>query len=109
MSLGDYCNVSSFELTERSIDLIHQINNKVDIGNSLAIVTSTHVIANVFANPTPRTVIENIHDYEWEEFGEAMGSIHDITRRQVFNLVENHLFFSNDNSEFWKCVREATR
>lgn len=109
MSLAQYCNVNSFVLTESSKDLIARINNKRDLGNSLAFAASAHVIVNVFANPSSAKVVDKIHNYEWEEFGKAMGAINDITKNQIYNLVEDHLFMSYDNMDFWKCVREAVR
>ena len=49
-----------------------------------------------------------IHEYHWDEFGDALGSINPILKKQIYNISAQEEFFtSGKERQFWKCASSA--
>ncbi|MER2494780.1 hypothetical protein ABS858_01625 [Vibrio neptunius] len=51
---------------------------------------------------------QDIYEYHWDEFGNAMASITPVLRKQVYNLAKQEALYTyGQEQKFWKCVSEA--
>lgn len=110
MSLKDYCSIEGLKLSSRSRSALQIIDYKVDLANYLATFMVTSPILEIFkTNGGGVTqVAQDIYEYHWDEFGQAMASINPILRRQVYNLAQQEeLFTYGKEQKFWKCISEA--
>ncbi|EJC6991630.1 hypothetical protein MYD38_001655 [Vibrio parahaemolyticus] len=110
MSLKDYCSIKGLKLSSRSRSTLQIIDYKVDLANYLASVMVMSPILEIFRNNGGGVVqkAQDIYEYHWEEFGNAMASVNPILRKQVYNLAkQEELFTYGEEQKFWKCVSEA--
>ncbi|RQW64441.1 hypothetical protein EES38_05565 [Vibrio viridaestus] len=106
-----YCRIQNMEVSSKMKGYLDRIHSKVELGNYLAIAISSVPLIQLFSERVrPHKLIKNIGEYDWEEFGQAMRSVHEITRVEVNTIADEARLFSNSKeSKFWKCVYEATR
>ncbi len=111
MSLTKLCDTKGIRFTPQSIQALERINSRVDLGNYLAGTLSLSPLVELFLHPRSVTQLsQDIYEYHWEEFGQAMASVNIILRRRVWeeaNMIANYT--SGVEREFWKCVIEVTR
>lgn len=111
MSLTKLCNTKNIRFTPQSIQALERINTRVDLGNYLAGTLSLSPLVELFLNPKSVTQLpQDIYEYHWEEFGQAMTSVNLILRHRIWeeaNMIANYT--SGAEREFWKCVIEVTR
>ncbi|KLN64008.1 MULTISPECIES: hypothetical protein [Vibrio] len=107
-----YCKIQEMEVSPTMARYLQEIESKVELGNLLAISLSGIPILELFTKRVaPHTRIQEIGEYDWEQFGTAMSSVHSNTRRLVNNIADDARLFSKNQQEvkFWGCVYDATR
>lgn len=110
MSLKNYCSIKGLKLSSRSQSTLKIIEYKVDLANYLAGVMIASPILEIFRTQGGGVVqkAQDIYEYHWDEFGNAMASVNPVLRKQVYNLAkQEELFTYGEEQKFWKCVSEA--
>ena len=109
MSLRERCNIKGLVLSTRSEYALKLIDDKVSLTNYLTVLFVSSPIIEIFkSRGNVSNVTQDIYEYHWDEFADALGGINPILRRQIFNIAEQEAFFSNGKeSSFWKCVSGA--
>lgn len=109
MSLKNYCKIEGLVLSQRSVSTLKIIDYKVDLANYLASVIVISPILEIFRSGGGLSQkAQDIYEYHWDEFGQAMGSINPVLRKQVYNLAaQEELFTLGKERLFWRCVSEA--
>ncbi|KOE79466.1 hypothetical protein ACS86_17770 [Vibrio alginolyticus] len=111
MSLTKTCDVRGIRFSSQSIQTLERINSRVDLGNLLAGALSSSPLLEIFLKPnSAANYAQDIYGYQWEEFGQAMGSVNTILKYRVWEeAVTAASYTSGEEREFWKCVIQLTR
>lgn len=77
------CPIKELTLSSRSIDALEQIDQLVDSANQLAFAVSATPLYTIFSDPrSAKDVVYNIHDHDWELYGQAMEGIPNMLRHK---------------------------
>ncbi len=111
MSLTTLCDVTGGRFSPQSIQAFERIENRVDLGNLLAGTLSASPLIEIFLKPNAvAQYAQDIYQYQWEEFGEAMASVNHVLKFRVWEEANNAaIYTSGEEHEFWKCVIEVSR
>lgn len=111
MSLTKLCDTKNIRFTPSSIQALERIRTRVDLGNHLAGTLGLSPLVELFLNPKSVTQLpQDVYEYHWEEFGQAMASVNKVLRYRVWeeaNMMASYT--SGEEREFWKCVIQVTR
>lgn len=111
MSLTKLCDIKGIRFSPQSIQALERIDSRVKLGNLLAGTISMSPLIEIFLKPNSATgYAQDIYEYHWDEFGQAMGSINHILKYRVWEEANTAaMYTSGEEREFWKCVIEVTR
>ncbi|MBN3572342.1 hypothetical protein [Vibrio neptunius] len=110
MPFKNYGSVKGLKLSSRSRSTLKIIDYKVDLANYLSSFMITSPILEIFRTKGGGVIntAQDIYEYHWDEFGNAMASINPVLRKQVYNLAKQEALYTyGQEQKFWKCVSEA--
>ncbi|WP_306331993.1 hypothetical protein [Vibrio injensis] len=108
---GDFCNISNFTPTSRTLEAINDMNNVIKMSNYLENIISLLPFYQIFAGRNSYTGVAitsagwNAYTYDWENFSEAMMAIPKIKRERLEYISYNQMLYATGKDyDFWKCV-----
>ncbi|MDE1352139.1 hypothetical protein L9W80_18555 [Vibrio aestuarianus] len=111
VSLTKFCDTKHIRFSYESMQALERIDNRVGLGNLLVKTVGISPLVEIFLNPKSAVQIsQDIYEYHWDEFGQALNSIPDMLRLRVWEEATNMAMgTSGEEREFWKCVIQASR
>lgn len=111
---GDFCNISGFKPTSRTIDAVNEINNVVKMSSFLEkilmFVPSFQIFVgrDTYLSGTLVATANNINTYDWELFAQAVKGVDSIRRSRLEQIAYSTAGLSTGKErEFWVCVYNA--
>ena len=110
MKNSDYCNVDNLQFGSTSVRYLRELEDTVSFGNSLAIGVSSIPLIEIFSDRKYTGVVKRITKQDWEEFGQALQGVRDITRFKAESISATaYERTKGKEREFWKCMYRALR
>ncbi|MDA9558225.1 hypothetical protein N9R79_12160 [Vibrio sp.] len=105
------CNTKNIRFGMESLKALENIDRKVSLGNSLSKLVAISPLIDLFSKPkTTIQLSQDIYEYHWDEFGNAMSNVNVLVRNVVYEEANQAALFTKGKEyEFWKCIMSLTR
>ncbi|SIO92679.1 hypothetical protein [Vibrio spartinae] len=111
---GDFRTISGFVPTSRTVDAVNDMNDVINMSSLLEkilmFIPAFQIFAgrNTYTNVTLASTAQNIKDYDWVMFAQAVQSIDTVKRERLEKIAfQAALLSMGKERTFWECVYNA--
>ncbi|QMV16768.1 hypothetical protein [Vibrio spartinae] len=117
---GDFRTISGFVPTSRTVDAVNDMNDVINMSSLLEkilmFIPAFQIFAgrNTYTNVTLASTAQNIKDYDWVMFAQAVQSIDTVKRERLEKIAFQAALLSMGKERtlgkertFWECVYNA--
>ncbi|WNJ98043.1 hypothetical protein RND59_18175 [Vibrio ruber] len=107
-----YCEIDNLKLSRQSKGAVFEIHDIMYHANLFSTAMGSIPFVQIFMSPSitssPLETGINIREYDWQTFGDAMGSVPKIVRYRIRSVAEPMSWYTGGKEgEFWRCISEA--